>query len=317
LRRALKKAATLLARCKSAGKRADDDYNLAISLERLAPRNARRIYARLARSRRPDLAVASLRQLAILHKLDGQPFDALRLLRQAIRRSTRILDQRARCYTQVGMVLDDMADLASARTAYSSALKDFRRLHDHSGMAGALDNLGTIALQLQRWSEADQLFERAFHHAQIAGQDDDVIVIRRNQAYARYQRAKRLLNKGRPMHVVRRDLEEADEHLSEAMVRQPHGEDYAAALTERALTDGAAPRGPAALEELNKAARLHRAQRNRQWLWTTHYNRGVVLLDNGQHKEARLALTRALSLGKALGPSWLARTRELLRQCDG
>lgn len=70
------------------------------------------------------------------------------------------------------------------------------------------------------------------------------------------------------------------------------------------------------MAELNKAARLHRAQRNRQWLWTTHYNRGVVLLDDRQHREARRALMRALSLGKALGPAWFTRAQKLLHQCD-
>lgn len=119
------------------------------------------------------------------------------------------------------------------------------------------------------------------------------------------------------MSDVRQDLEEADEHLAEAMVRQPRGDDYAAALTERALVTALLRSVPAALKELNQAARLHRAHRDRQWLWTTEYNRGVILLDDDQPKKARLALKRALTLADRLGPGWQARTTALLHKCDG
>lgn len=317
LRRALRKAATLLRRCKHPGKREDYEYNLAISLERSNRSEARRIHARLAKSTRAALAVASLRQLAFLHKMDGRQVAALRLLKRATRRSGRIWEQRARCYTQLGMLLDDMADLHGATDAYAHAFSDYRRLESHDGMASALDNLGTIALQRCRWGEADRLFERAFRHAQIAGTDGDVLVIRRNQTQARYQRAKRRLDRGWSISDVRQDLEEADEHLAEAMVRHPRGGDYAAALTERALLTALLRSVPAALKELNKAARLHRARRDRQWLWTTEYNRGVILLDDDRPRKARVALKRALALAKSLGPSWEARTTALLHKCDG
>lgn len=314
LRRALTNAGSFVFRCDDADKRADYQYNLAVSLERTETSRARRIYRRLGNSGRPYLRVAALRRLAVLHKSVGNQPAALRALRLAANRSRPFPEQHARSQTQLGMLLDEMGNLDAAERAYARARTIFRRLRDHAGLSGSYDNLGTIALQREHWAHADQMFELAYRHGQLAGGSEEILIARRNQAYARYRRGKARLDSGTPLNEVRRDLEEADEHLADAMVRRRRGHDYAAALTERALLTALLRGVPQALAELAKAARMHRGQKNRQWLWTTEYNRAVILFDDGQRGRARLALLRAMKLARTIGASWVQRTEDLLRR---
>jgi hypothetical protein len=110
LRAALSECKSLLPFCRDRTAAADYHYNLASSLESSDPARAKQLYRRLSRSRRLELASASLRRLGQLEADSGDLEAAVNKLREAARLVARLPEEVWRAHSRLGVLLDDMDD---------------------------------------------------------------------------------------------------------------------------------------------------------------------------------------------------------------
>ncbi len=116
----------------------------------------------------------ALNGLAILHQASGEMEDALARYQQA-----RELALRTRDDLLIGSVDQNLGTLANIRGQlaestihYESAIERFRRIEHHRGIAGVLNNLGMLYVDLRQLEDADRCLTEALA---IAREMKDVV----------------------------------------------------------------------------------------------------------------------------------------------